>query len=221
MTAADASALTDASLARALAELSARDMRLAGIVVRFGPPPLWPREPGFPTLLHIILEQQVSLASAQAAFDKLQAVAAPLTPERFLALDDVTLKAVGFSRQKARYGRDLAEAIRSGRLDLPGLAALADDDVRTALIQIKGIGPWTADIYLLLALRRPDAWPSGDLALAVAARSVLGLAAVPKSDELAALGEPWRPWRAVAARVLWHFYLSGGAKSVSRSALSA
>ncbi len=208
--------LTAATLPSALADLTARDSRLARIVADYGAPPLWDREPGFPTLLRIILEQQVSLASAKAAFDRLLALASvptpasPLTPERFLELDDVTLKAAGFSRQKTRYGRELAAAVRSGALDLDGLSALDDESVVAALTQVVGIGRWTADIYLLMALCRPDAWPAGDLALAVAARHALVLPTAPSPSELAALGELWRPWRAVAARVLWHFYLSGG-----------
>jgi len=202
--------LTDANLPAALAALTSSDPRLARIVADYGAPPLWAREPGFPTLLHIILEQQVSLASALAAFDRLLAVASPLTPERFLELDDATLKTTGFSRQKTRYGRALAAAILSGALDLNALDALDDDAVHIELTRVVGIGRWTADIYLLMALRRPDAWPTGDLALAVAARHALGLASTPTPAELAAIGEPWRPWCAVAARVLWHFYLSGG-----------
>ncbi|MCU0503601.1 MAG: DNA-3-methyladenine glycosylase 2 family protein [Anaerolineae bacterium] len=216
--------LTDATLPAALADLTTRDPRLARIVADYGPPPLWAREPGFPTLLRIILEQQVSLASAQAAFERLLALAststpAPattpassLTPERFLELDDATLKAAGFSRQKTRYGRELAGALRSGSLDLAALDALDDDAVRAALTKLVGIGRWTADIYLLMALCRPDAWPAGDLALATAARHALGLAATPRTAELEAIGAAWRPWRAVAARVLWHFYLSGGTR---------
>lgn len=200
--------LTDVTLLQAVAELAARDGRLARVVTDFGPPPLWAREPGFPTLLHIILEQQVSLASARAAFDRLLAIASPLTPERLLTLDDDTLKAVGFSRQKARYGRALATAILAGSLDLAGLARLDDQAVRAALTQVVGIGRWTADIYLLMALRRPDIWPVGDLALVSAAREVLELPQAPKADELAVLSAAWQPWRAVAARILWHHYLS-------------
>ncbi len=201
-------ALDETTLREAAEHLGARDARLAAVLDRHGPPPLWAREPGFPTLLHIILEQQVSLASARAAFQRLQAAASPLTPERFLELDDATLKSVGFSRQKTRYGRELAQAVLSGALDLEALAELEDDDVRSALTAVKGIGRWTADIYLLMALGRPDVWPSGDLALAVAARSVLALADLATNAELLALAEAWRPWRAVAARLLWHAYLS-------------
>jgi len=202
--------LTNATLPDAITDLTARDPRLARIVADYGPPPLWAREPGFPTLVHIILEQQVSLASAKAAFDRLLVVASPLTPERFLELDDVTLKTAGFSRQKTRYGRELARAILSGELDLNALDALDDHAVHTELTKVVGIGRWTADIYLLMALCRPDAWPVGDLALAIAARHAFGLAATPGTAELEAIGEAWRPWRAVAARALWHFYLSGG-----------
>jgi DNA-3-methyladenine glycosylase II len=202
--------LTDATLSHALTDLTGRDPRLARIVADYGPPPLWAREPGFPTLLRIILEQQVSLASAKAAFDRLLTLASPLTPERFLELDDVTLKAAGFSRQKTHYGRTLAAAILSRELDLSTLDALDDHAVQVELTRVVGIGRWTADIYLLMALRRPDAWPAGDLALATAARRAFDLATTPKPAELEAIGEPWRPWRAVAARILWHFYLSGG-----------
>jgi DNA-3-methyladenine glycosylase II len=169
---------------------------------------MWVREQGFPALIHIILEQQVSLASAKAAYDRLLAAASPLTPARFLELDDATLKTVGFSLQKTTYGRHLAQAIVDRRLDLAQLETLSDAEVRSELIKIKGIGPWTADIYLLMALRRPDVWPSGDLALAAAAQAVKGLASRPTPEELDALGTSWKPWRAVAARVLWHYYLS-------------
>ena len=201
-------ALTEASLLEAVGELAARDPDMAEIAANFGPPPLWARPPGFPTLIYIILEQQVSLASARAAFDRLQAAASPLTPESFLQLDDAELQGIGFSRQKAGYGRILANALLNNLLDLESLATLPDDQVRLALLAIKGIGPWTAEIYLLMALLRPDAWPSSDLALGQAARRVKRLPGPPGPDELARLGEAYRPWRSVAARLLWHDYLS-------------
>jgi DNA-3-methyladenine glycosylase II len=200
--------LTDETLALGLQYLVERDRDLSRILEDLGPPPMWAREPGFPTLVHIILEQQVSLASARAAYDRLLAAASPLTPERFLELDDVRLRAIGFSRQKTTYVRYLAQAILDGQLNLEALGAMDDTAVRSALTQIKGIGPWTADIYLLMALGRPDIWPSGDLALAVAVQSIKELAARPMPDELQAIGENWRPWRAVAARLLWYHYLS-------------
>ncbi|MEM7348618.1 MAG: DNA-3-methyladenine glycosylase 2 family protein [Chloroflexota bacterium] len=200
--------LDDATLAPGLQYLTDRDSDLARIVIDFGPPPLWSREPGFSTLIHIILEQQVSLASAKAAHDKLLAIATPLTPERFLTLDDATLKTAGFSRQKTAYSRYLAEALIDGSLDLATLSTLDDDAVRAELTKIKGIGPWTANIYLLMVLRRPDIWPVGDLALVVAAQYLKNLPARPKPHELEQIGEAWRPWRSVAARLLWHYYLS-------------
>ncbi|MEA2611543.1 MAG: DNA-3-methyladenine glycosylase [Chloroflexota bacterium] len=195
-------------LAVAVAELAARDADLAGIVARYGLPPLWDRQPGFATLLHIVLEQQVSLASARAAFDRLVALVDPLTPARFLALSDAQLLTVGFSGQKARYGRALAEAIRSGDLDLDAVAALDDDAAHLALQAVPGIGPWTSTIYLLMVLGRPDVWPVGDIALASAVADIKGLGQRPDAAGMTALGEAWRPWRSVAARLLWHDYLS-------------
>ena len=169
---------------------------------------MWEREPGFPTLVHIILEQQVSLASARAAFDKLAAAARPLTPERFLEFDDATLKAFGFSRQKTTYCRHLSESILEGRFRIDQLHEMEDSVVRAEMIKLKGIGRWSADIYLLMALRRPDIWPGGDLALAVAIQEVKGLSARPTTEEMDIISASWQPWRAVAARLLWHHYLS-------------
>jgi len=189
-------------------ELAARDPDLARVVERHGVPPLWAREPGFPTLVLLVLEQQVSLASARAAFDRLLAAVGTLSPSSFLPLDDAELRAIGFSRQKTGYTRDLAGALLDGSLDLAAVATLPDDEVRTALTRLRGIGPWTADVYLTMALRRPDAFPSADLALLVAAQRVKRLDRRPTQAELAALAEPWRPYRAVAARILWHSYLS-------------
>ena len=199
--------LTSSSLASAIGELVGRDADLAGIVDRFGPPPLWDRVPGFQTLLHIILEQQVSLASARAALDRLRAAADPLTPSRFLELSDAELLAIGFSRQKARYGRALATAVDSGALDLGSMDRLGDDDVHRALQAVPGIGQWTSTIYLLMVLGRPDVWPVGDIALAQSVGEVKGLGRRPGASEMAALGEAWRPWRSVAARLFWHDYL--------------
>jgi DNA-3-methyladenine glycosylase II len=199
--------LTTTNLADAVGELAARDADLASIVARYGLPPLWDREPGFPTLIHLILEQQVSLASARATFDRLRATADPLTPARFLELDDANLLAIGFSRQKARYGRALAEAIGSGALDLEALGTLDDEAVHRVLQAVPGIGPWTSTIYLLMVLGRPDVWPVGDIALAAAVGDVKGLGHRPDSSEMAEIGEAWRPWRSVAARLFWHDYL--------------
>jgi DNA-3-methyladenine glycosylase II len=199
--------LTDTALASAVEELSVRDPDLAGIVERFGLPPLWDRRPGFGTLLHIILEQQVSLSSAQAAFDRLRAAVDPLTPTGFLTLTDADLLAIGFSRQKARYGRALAAAVEDGSLDLTGLEQADDVTVNDALQALPGIGPWTSTIYLLMVLGRPDVWPVGDIALASSIAEVKRLERRPDAVEMEVLGEAWRPFRSVAARLFWLDYL--------------
>ena len=200
--------MTEEDLLSASEILAERDPDLARVLDRIGPPPLWDREPGFPTLVHIILEHQVSLASAKAAFDKLVVRIAPLEPAPFLNLDDTELKAIGFSGQKGRYCRELAKAVRGGSLDLEGLESLADDRIRSELMKVTGIGRWTADIYLLMALGRPDVWPRGDLALHKAAQDLKGFNVPLTPAEFEELGEPWHPWRSVAARILWNHYLN-------------
>ncbi len=187
--------------------LISRDAHLAGVVRKYGRPELWVREPGFPTLVYIILEQQVSLASARAAFERLKTTVKPLTPKDFLKLNDAQLLRIGFSRQKTLYTRLLAESLARRHFDLRYLHDLQDDAARKMLIAFKGIGRWTADIYLLSALRRPDIWPTGDLALATAVQEVKQLRKRPSPERLEALSAPWRPWRAVAARLFWHAYL--------------
>lgn len=200
--------LTEAALAQAVDELASRDPDLAHIREVHGTPPLWPREPGFPTLTLMILEQQVSLASARAAFEKLVVHLGALTPNRFLELDEATLRAIGFSRQKSRYVRLLSRSVLDGSFDPATLEHMSDEDARRSLTALTGIGTWTAEVYLLMALGRPDAWPTGDRALVVAAREVKRFDHDPTADELERLGEAWRPWRSVAARLLWHYYLS-------------
>ena len=188
--------------------LAKNDDDLGRVLSRFGPPPMWNREPGFATLLQIILEQQVSLASARAAFLRLLSAVPHLSAAEFLKLDDQRLKQIGFSRQKIRYARILAQKVLTEQIQLGELSSLSDDEVRTELQKITGIGRWTAEIYLLMALRRPDIWPAGDLALIRAAQEVKKLESRPSTEEFAKLGEKWKPWRAVAARILWHHYLS-------------
>lgn len=199
--------LTRARLAAAAAELAGRDPALGAIHRRLGPPPLWGRPPGFPTLVRIVLEQQVSLASAWATYRRLEEAVGEVTPAAVLALDDEALRAAGFSRQKAGYCRRIAAAVAGGAIDLAALARLDDDEARSRLVELPGIGRWSADIYLLMALGRPDVWPVGDLALAVAAAEVRGQNGPLPAADLEAAGEPWRPWRAVAARMLWQHYL--------------
>jgi DNA-3-methyladenine glycosylase II len=203
-------ALTKESFALGLKQLANLDRDLAQILEQLGHPPMWKREAGFPGLIRIILEQQVSLASARAVFERLRQSVVPLTPENFLTLEQTQLKAIGFSRQKSQYGRILATAIATGEIDLTQLATQDETTIRTKLKQLKGIGDWTVDIYLLLALQRPDVFPKGDLALAIATQKLKGLIVRPTPTELEAIADNWRPWRAVAARILWHYYLSGG-----------
>jgi len=200
--------LDETTFARGLRYLTGHDADLRMVVKRLGPPPMWAREPGFHTLIHIILEQQVSLASARAAYERLIAAVSPLTPDRFLKLGDAELKAIGFSRQKTSYGRNLALTVIEGRLDINALGSMDDATVRGELTKVTGIGRWTADIYLLMALLRPDVWPGGDLALAVAAQKIKKLERRPTPEELTAMSADWQPWRAIAARILWHYYLS-------------
>ncbi len=201
-------AITEENLPDGLRFLAKTDATLSQILKDFGSPPVWEREQGFPTLLYIILEQLVSLASAKATFERLLVVLSPLTPERFLELDDATLRRAGFSRQKTAATRNLARAIIEGDLDLDALNSMSDEEARLELVKIKGIGPWTADIYLLMALLRPDVFPAGDRALVVAVQLINGLVQPPTTKELELMAANWRPWRAVAARILWHYYLN-------------
>lgn len=201
--------LTEESFARGLKELASLDRDLASIIEKLGHPPNWTREAGFSGLIQIILEQQVSLAAAKAVFERLRRIVVPLTPENFLLLDETQLKAIGFSRQKTQYSRGLANAIATGELDLTQLETLDEIAIRSQLKQLKGIGDWTVDIYLLMAMQHPDVFPKGDLALAIAIQKLKGLTTRPTPQELEIIAQNWRPWRAVAARILWHYYLSG------------
>jgi DNA-3-methyladenine glycosylase II len=188
-------------------KLAKQDPHLKIILDKYGPPPLWAREPGFATLLQIILEQQVSLASAKACYDKLVKRVGNVTPETLLESTDRHLKSDGFSRQKTAYARHLADALVNKHIDLDVLNTLRDDDVRSALIELKGIGQWTSDIYLLMALGRPDVMPKGDIALHTAWHKLSG-EPKPDADQFVEIATRWRPYRSVAARMLWHFYLS-------------
>lgn len=201
--------LSEKELGKACKILAKNDKDLAKILKKYGTPPIWSRKPGFSTLIHIILEQQVSIASAKAAYLKLLARLSPLTPKAFLKLSDEELREDGFSRQKTRYCRILAESLLSGELDLESLEFMSDEDARNELIKLTGIGNWTADVYLLMVLLRPDIWPVGDIALQRAAGDIKGLESSPKAEELEKIGEAWRPWRSAAARLLWFNYLDG------------
>jgi DNA-3-methyladenine glycosylase II len=211
--------LDERSLRRAVDALCAADERLRSVVERHGQPPLWGREPGFPTLLLLILEQQVSLASARAAYGRLERRLGSVEPETVLRSSDDELRADGFSRQKTRYARALATAVLDGTLDLEAVTQASDADARSSLTALPGIGAWTADVYLVMALRRPDAWPTGDIALQEAIRRLEGRDARPTPPEADAVAERWRPYRAAAARVLWHLYLSEPARRPARRGL--
>jgi DNA-3-methyladenine glycosylase II len=179
----------------------------AAILERAGTPRFRRRANGFATLLHIILEQQVSIDAAAAMHRRLAETCRPLTPENFLALDEATLKRCGFSRQKIEYGRGLAAAVAAGRLDFAALAAMPDEAARAALMALKGIGRWSAEVYLIFALGRPDIWPAADLGLQLAVAECLALGERPREKALRDLGEGWRPWRSVAACLFWQSYL--------------
>lgn len=200
--------LDGSSFVQAVGHLTDRDPHLAAAVARHGPPGFWTRPPGFATLILFVLEQQVSLASARATFDRLAARVGEVTPDSILRSSDAELRADGFSRQKSRYARQLAGASTLGSLDLDGLAGLPDESARRHLVSQTGVGPWTADVYLLSCLRRPDIWPTGDRALQVGTCELLGLPEPPDAASLGTIGERWRPYRSVAARIVWHAYLA-------------
>jgi DNA-3-methyladenine glycosylase II len=197
---------TEADLDLALAALGAADPRLLSLVAATGRPPLRRRPDGFAGLAATIVAQQLSTASAGAIWTRLAAAFDPLVPEAIVRAHPARLKKVGLSAPKIRALKAIARAVMAGELALAGLTELAAEEAHAALTAIHGIGPWTADIYLLSCLGHADAWPAGDLALQEAARLALGLAARPSVKEMVTLAEAWRPWRAVAARVLWTYY---------------
>ena len=188
--------------------LCKQDADLDKIVKQHGYPPLWSRPANFSTLVQIILEQQVSLLSAKATFNKLKTVISPITPENILTLSQNNLNELGFTRQKASYCLGLAQSITNKEISLKRISKLNSNAARAELIDMRGIGVWSANIYLLMALRHPDIWPQGDLALNSAIYQVKKLRKKPTEDRLASIASNWHPWRSVAARILWHFYLS-------------
>ena len=200
--------LTAASLRSGVDALCDRDADLAAVVDRVGAPPLWGRRPGFPTLIRIVLEQQVSLAAAGTMYERLRRHVGTVTPESIADLGLDGLRQLGLTRQKAAYCHGMADGLLGGRMDLAAIARADDDAGRRALLAVRGLGPWSVDIYYLMALRRPDVWPQGDLALAVGLREVKRLDALPTRDQQHALAAHWRPWRSVAARILWAHYLA-------------
>ena len=200
--------LTRALLQQGARALVARDADLARIHRRLGDPPIWGRRPGFPALVKIILEQQVSLRSAAAMYRRIDTHVGGLNPQALERIGVAGLRRLGVTRQKAAYCHGLAQRVIDGTLDLAAIARAADDEGRRMLLDVPGLGPWSVDIYYLMALRRPDVWPRGDLALAIALREVKGLLALPTFEQQLQLSQPWAPWRSVAARILWADYLS-------------
>ncbi len=188
-------------------KLAKKDKHFKAIIKTNGYPPLWNRTPSFATLINIILEQQVSLASAKAAFIKLQEKISHITPEKFLLLSDEELKACYFSRQKIIYARNLATAIVNNELSIDELNVLADDQIRQELKKIKGIGDWTADVYLMMSLNRCDCFPTGDIALIKSIKEVKRLPADTTKEVILEIAERWRPYRTIAAFLLWHAYI--------------
>ena len=201
--------ITEESLPEALDALGQLDHDFSRALDEVGPPPLRNRPHGFPTLLRIIVAQQVSLASAQAIWDRLEAACSPLVPSGLLALGEEGLRGIGFSRQKARYGCSLAELFVSGALEPTTLDTMDDEAAIASLTKAKGVGRWSAEVYLLFAMGRPDVFPADDLGLMMGAERLKRLHARPDANALRAMAEAWRPWRAVAARMLWHYRQKG------------
>lgn len=200
--------LTSASLSRGARELAEMDPDLGAVLGRLAEPPMWGREAGFPALIQIILEQQVSLAAARTMYRRLTGHLGAMTPEAVYAIQVKGLRDFGLTRQKAGYCYGLAAPMLDGSLDLSSVARGPDDRGRQILLAVPGLGPWSVDIYYLMALRRPDVWPQGDLALAVALREVKHLTALPTRNDQQFLASDWAPWRSVAARILWAHYLA-------------
>lgn len=188
-------------------KLAAADSDLKLIIDTHGHPPIWKRKASFETLIHIILEQQVSLASAKAALNKLKEKIGAVTPQKLILLTDAELKACYFSRQKIVYARHLAEAIISKQLNLKKLETQPNEFVRTELKKIKGIGDWTVDVYLMMVLQRTDLFPLGDIALVNSLKEVKGLHKQTAKEELLLIADKWKPYRTIAAYLLWHVYI--------------
>lgn len=189
-----------------LTELGKRDPDIARAFREAGLPDLRHREPGFATFLNIIIGQQLSTASAGAIRKRLDGLLPDVTPESFLALDEDALRGIGFSRQKIVYGRGVADAVAGGALDLKRVHRMADEEAIEAITTLKGLGRWSAEIYLLFALKRPDIWPVDDLAVVVAVQRLKGLKTRPDRKRMLKIAEPWRPLRSYAARMMWHYY---------------
>jgi len=197
--------VTDADVKRGIKALRRKCVHMRAMHDLAGYPPLRRREPGFEGLARIIVGQQLSVASAAAIWTRFETTVQPMGAATLAGMHDDVLRGAGLSRPKIRTLRAMSDAVLGG-LDLEHLEGMSDDEVHAALTGISGIGPWTADIFLMFCLGRADAFASGDLALQVAAQMAMGLDARPTAIELLEIAERWRPWRGVAALVLWHYY---------------
>lgn len=188
-------------------KLARKDKDLRSVIKQYGYPPLWGRVPSFATLIHIILEQQVSLASAKAAFLKLEAKIGHITPEKVLLLTDEEMKACYFSRQKIIYARHLASSMMNGELSITELIKMDNENLRTTMKKLKGIGDWTVDVFMMMALHRCDCFPTGDIALMKSIKEVKSLDNNTTKEEVLLIANKWKPYRTVAAFILWHAYI--------------
>ena len=198
---------TDKNFKSICNRLAKKDAHLQSIIHQYGYPPMWKRPASFETLVHIILEQQVSLASALAALNKLKEKIVQITPQNLLSLSDEELKACYFSRQKIICTKHLASEITSGHLNLEELNTMDNDRIRTALTKIKGIGNWTVDVYLMMVLQRSNLFPLGDIALIKSVKETKGLLKETSKEAIALIAEKWKPHQTIAAFILWHGYL--------------
>ncbi|MGI9303338.1 MAG: DNA-3-methyladenine glycosylase family protein [Gammaproteobacteria bacterium] len=198
--------ITSKVLEQACYELAQDCPHMHNAFARTGVPPLRRSKPGFATLARLVCEQSISLAAADAILSRLETRTGGLTPENVMSLGAAAIQSVGLTRNKAACIAELASATLDGRLELQRLARMDDDEVLKTLTQFKGIGQWTGEIYLLFALMRPDVWPAGDVAIVIAVQRLLDRPERPGPKEAREIGERWRPWRSVAARILWRYY---------------
>ncbi|MEE9319742.1 MAG: hypothetical protein V3U76_04780 [Granulosicoccus sp.] len=208
MTGSSLQRLDEHSLAAACEKLAAVDPVLSALLDKNGTPPLWQRDANLRSLVYIVIEQKISLSSAKAVMRRVDTLCPVWSADALLAVSAEELRAAGLSTSKVAYCHGIAQAVNKGSLNFEQLNALPDNDVMSALLKIRGIGPWTAGVYLVMALGRPDIWPSGDRALAVGVQEAWQLTEVPDYPALDKLAIAWQPWRAVAARIIWHAYLS-------------
>ena len=198
---------TEESLVTICNKLAKKETAFKNILDEYGYPPFWARKASFETLIHIILEQQVSLASARAALQKLKEQIGTVTPKKLIQLSDAALKACYFSRQKIVYARCLAEAFVKRKIVLQKLAELPDEEIRSSMLQVKGIGNWTVDVFLMMVLHRPNLFPTGDIALMNSVKHVMKLPASTSKEHILELAKSWQPYRTIAAFMFWHAYI--------------